>query len=175
MPVDVNQLGIVLYPDPVLRATAQPVQAVTEEVCQVAARMLRLMHDAPGVGLAAPQVGLSWRLFVANATGHPEDDHVFINPVISPVGRHTAEHEEGCLSLPDVKAVIHRPRTVTIQAVDLKGHAITMTSDGLAARIWQHEFDHLDGVLIIDRMTQIDKIANKKVLRGLERVYTPDA
>ncbi len=168
MSVQVNKLRIVNYPHPVLRQKAQPVEAVTDEVREVGLRMLQLMHEAPGVGLAAPQVGLAWRMFVANATGEPADDMVFINPVLSKPSREVEDYEEGCLSLPQIKAEIRRPKAITITAMNLDGETVSLTSDQLPARIWQHETDHLDGVLIIDRMTAADRRANRKMIKELE-------
>jgi peptide deformylase len=130
--------------------------------------MLDLMHEAPGVGLAAPQVGLPIRLFVANATGEEEDDMVFINPVITVDGKATEDMEEGCLSLPGINASIRRPKAVTIEATDINGNRFIASSDDLPARIWQHENDHLDGVLIIDKMSPIDKMANRKAIKEME-------
>lgn len=168
MAVDSTQLRIVLYPDPVLRRKAEPVQRITDEVRAVALKMLQLMHEAPGVGLAAPQVGLPWRMFVANPTHDPAEDRVFINPVLSEQARELVDYEEGCLSLPDIRADIRRPIGITITATDLDGRPFTLTSDDLPARIWQHEYDHLDGVLILDRMSPIDRMANRKLIRQLE-------
>jgi len=171
MAADIDKLRIVHYPDPVLRLKTPPLEEVTDEVRAVAARMLDLMHDAPGVGLAAPQVGLPWRLFVANA--HPEhlrsEDRVFINPTLRDASRELEDYEEGCLSLPHILAEVRRPRQITIDALDMHGHPFTMTADDLWARVWQHEYDHLDGVLIIDRMTPIDRTANRRALRELEQ------
>ncbi len=171
MPVQIEQLRIVQYPNPVLRVKAQPITEVTDEVRRVALRMLEMMHEAPGVGLAAPQVGLSWQIFVANPTREPEDDQVFINPVLTRPARETVPQDEGCLSLPGVNAPIYRPRSITIEATDLDGAKFTMTSGDLAARVWQHEYDHLEGILIIDRMAEIDRIANKRTLKDLEQAY----
>ncbi len=168
MAVRPDQLRIVHYPDPVLRRVAQPVEAVTDEVRAVARRMLQLMHEAPGVGLAAPQVGLPWRMFVANPTGEPDDDRVFINPVLSGPSREAASQQEGCLSLPGIQGDITRPTAITITALDLDGRSFTLTSDDLPARVWQHETDHLDGVLIIDKMPPIDRRANRRLLKELE-------
>ncbi len=169
MTTDVAALQIVHYPDPVLRAKAKPIEVINDEVRRVAKRMIELMHQAPGVGLAAPQVGLSWRMFVANATGDPKDDLVFINPVLSSPSRQTHEREEGCLSLPEITGVIRRPMAITITALDLEGQEFVLTSAELPARIWQHETDHLDGVLIVDRMSPMDRLANEKKWRELER------
>ncbi len=169
MALQVDELSLVLYPDPVLRLKTQRVESVTDEVRRVAHRMIQIMHEAPGVGLAAPQVGLNWRMFVANPTGEPENDRVFINPVLSHPSRAQEEYEEGCLSLPNITAPIRRPKGITIEALDLAGQPFELTSEDLPARVWQHEFDHLEGVLILDRMTEIDKLSNRQAIRDLER------
>lgn len=168
MPVDADKLQIVYFPHPVLREKAQPLGAVTDEVRAVAERMVELMHEARGVGLAAPQVALPWRLFVANPTGHDGDDRVYINPVLSEPTRDTEQAEEGCLSIPNVTASIMRPIGITIEATDLEGNRFTESADQLLARIWQHEHDHLEGVLILDRMTPSDKRANRKAIAALQ-------
>jgi peptide deformylase len=168
MPVDPAKLAIVNYPASVLRLKAKPIRAVTDEIKIVALRMLQLMHEAPGVGLAAPQVGLSWRMFVANHSGEPGDDRVFINPVLSEPTRNVEDYEEGCLSLPEIRADIRRPKGITISALGLDGLPFTLTSDELPARIWQHETDHLDGVLIIDRMSPGDRTALRRKIKELE-------
>lgn len=170
MAVNPEKLRIVHYPDPILRQKAKSIEAVTDEIRAVARRMLELMHDAPGVGLAAPQVGLSWRMFVANddPEQNPESDRVFINPAFSDASTEIEGYEEGCLSLPEIRAEVRRPRQITIHATDLEGQNFSMTSDQLAARIWQHENDHLDGVLILDRMSPIDRMANKRAIKALE-------
>ncbi len=164
---DASQLRIIHYPAAVLKHRARPLPDVTDEVRAVARKMLELMHEAPGVGLAAPQVGLNWRLFVACPTGDPKDDRVFINPVLSRPSRDLEEYEEGCLSLPDIRGQIRRPKGIAITALDLQGEEITLEAEDLAARVWQHETDHLDGVLIIDRMNELDRMANKKRLKEL--------
>lgn len=168
VPIDPQKLTIVHYPASVLRGKAKALTQINDEVRAVAVRMLVLMHEAPGVGLAAPQVGLPWRLFVANPTGQPEDDLVFINPVLSNPSREVSDYEEGCLSLPDIRATIRRPKGITVTALDLAGKTFTLSSDELAARVWQHETDHLDGVLILDRMTELDRRACRKAIKGLE-------
>lgn len=171
--IDPKRLGIVFYPDPVLLRRAQPVEAVTDQVRAVALRMIELMHEARGVGLAAPQVGLSWRLFVANPTGQSGNDRVMINPVLHNPSRETIGHEEGCLSVPGVTGQITRSSTITVEAIDLAGQHYRLTSDELPACVWQHEMDHLNGVLIMDRMAPIDRMANRRTLQDLERNYAP--
>ncbi len=164
-------LAIVLYPDSVLRQVAAPVPAIDEQVRAVVTDMLRLMHEAPGVGLAAPQVGLPWRLFVANPTGKPEDDRVYINPeLFNPVGPQEP-YEEGCLSLPGIRIEVTRPQGIGIRATGLDGKLFEESADALLARIWQHEFDHLNGRLIIDRMSRLDRMLNAKKIKDLELDY----
>lgn len=181
MPVDPSKLELRIYPDPVLRQKAKPIPEVNEEVRKVAAAMVEVMRKADGIGLAGPQVGLPWRIFVADV---PESDkrsassdpptatkgpQVYINPVLS---KHTGElepYEEGCLSLPDIRGDVLRPPMVTITYTDLEGQERQETAAGLLGRCWQHEVDHLDGVLIIDKMTQIFRMKNKSAIRDLER------
>ena len=166
--VDPKALQIVLYPHPVLREVAQPLDAVDDHVRAVADRMIELMHEARGVGLAAPQVGLPWRMFVINPTNEPGDDLVIINPELSAPGPYTEPRDEGCLSLPGITAEVTRPTEITLNALDRDGQPFTLTSDDFPARVWQHEFDHLDGVLILDKMTRIDRMANKRAIQELE-------
>lgn len=164
-----ESLRIVHYPAAVLRRKARPVETIDDHVRAVAARMIDLMHEADGVGLAAPQVGLDWRMFVARPSRDDDDPpRVFINPVLTNPSRSTAPREEGCLSIPGVYAEVTRPTAITIEALDEHGNPVTLTSDELPARIWQHETDHLDGILILDRMTPIDRKANQSLLRDLE-------
>lgn len=164
-----RQRTLVTYPDPVLRMRAQPVSLVDDSIRSLAADMLRIMDEEDGVGLAAPQVGESVRVFVtcARAEGQ-EAEQVYVNPEILAVEGPVEPEEEGCLSLPGIRGAIRRPPLVTIRATALDGRQFTMTSGGLLARCWQHEIDHLDGVLIIDRMSAIDRLASRKSLRRLE-------
>lgn len=169
MAVPTERLRILSYPDPALRTPAEPVERVDDAVRAVARRMIELMYEARGVGLAGPQVGLPWRIFVANTTGEPGDDRVFINPVLRDPARQTERYEEGCLSLPEITGEITRPVSITIDALDEQGQPFTLTGAGLDARCWQHECDHLDGILILDRMTPADRDANRRAIRELER------
>ena len=173
MAFDPDQLQIVLYPDPVLRRRARPIERIDTLVRRVAHRMLELMHAAPGVGLAAPQVGLPWRMFVASPTTQTEDDTVFINPRVVAASRAVADVDEGCLSLPDVTVNVRRPLAVRIEAIGLDGRPFTLEGRDLIARIWQHELDHLNGVLIIDRAPPGDRLANQRILREMEQAFRP--
>jgi len=181
MTVDPKALLIQTYPAAVLRKRALPVAAVTDEVRAVAARMVELMRIEEGIGLAAPQVGLSWRLFVVDVPPNDERSaeaepptatrgtQFYVNPVLTkPVGV-PAPFEEGCLSLPEIRGDVLRPPVITISAMDLEGREFTQTAGGLLARCWQHEMDHLDGVLIIDKMTQMSRLKNRVAIRDLER------
>lgn len=180
MPIDPASLQIVSYPSPVLRKKASPVPEVTDEVRAVARRMIELMHQAEGIGLAAPQVGLSWRMFVVHvpegdersASGDPisatKSPTVYINPTLTGLIGKLITHEEGCLSLPDIRGDVLRPEVATIRAIGLDGKEFTQNGAGLLARCWQHENDHLDGVLIIDRMTPLSRMSNKAAIKDLE-------
>ena len=167
MTIDVAGLEIVVYPDAVLRAVAEPIETIDETVRAVAARMLELMHEVDGAGLAAPQVGLSWRMFVTRGREeHP--DRVYVNPRLTRVDGDMEVRSEGCLSLPGITLDIRRPAAATVTARDLEDRERVLMDNDLLARIWQHEMDHLDGILIIDKMTPMDRIANRKLLKELE-------
>jgi peptide deformylase len=161
---------IVRYPDPRLRTRCEPIETFDGELAGLARRMLEIMKKGDGVGLAGPQVGVCRRIFVCNPTGKPEDDQVFVNPELSDLTG-SEEGDEGCLSLPEVRVRVRRARRCRMKAFDLNGQPIDRLGEDLVARIWQHETDHLDGGLIIDRMDGTDKIANKKLLAQLEADY----
>ena len=165
-----EDLKIILYPDPRLKKVSQPVTAFDERLRLLAARMFELMREAKGVGLAAPQVGENVRLFVMNSTQQPGDDRVYVNPVLSD-GDGDEEQEEGCLSLPGIHVKITRPRKVHMQAQDLDGRPIEEVAEGFPARVWQHEFDHLNGTMLTDRMGPVAKMANRRILNELREQY----
>lgn len=136
------------YGDPVLRMRAAEVTTFDDELERVAERMIGLMHDADGVGLAATQIGVLRRFFVFHDDG---EDRVLVNPVVASLGEETEIDEEGCLSLGPVRVDVERPVAITIEARDVAGEMIELSLEGLGARVVQHELDHLDGTLIIDR------------------------
>ncbi len=168
--VDIAQLAIVKYPAPVLRVKCAAVEVFDERLAALAARMRDLMLAAPGVGLAAPQVGVPLRLIVVSQTGEAEDARAYVNPEITEMSG-SAEAEEGCLSLPNVTATMRRALTCSLRARDLDGGIVEVSATELEARIWQHEIDHLNGVLIIDRMGPTDKVAMKRAIKQLEDDY----
>jgi peptide deformylase len=168
MPVDPQALQIVLYPDPILRQQAKPVERVDEEVRAVVERMICLMEEADGAGLAAPQVGLPWRIFLSRAAGGTRDIEVFINPELQIDDSESVVGEEGCLSLPNIYVDIRRSRGITITAQGLDGQTFKRSDADFVARVWQHENDHLDGTLIIDRMSTMDRLAKRRAIKDLE-------
>lgn len=181
MPIDVSTLQLRIHPDPLLRRRAATIPAVDDDVRAVAEEMIRLMRLHEGIGLAAPQIGLSWRLFVADVPARDGQSAVdspatatkgpvvYINPVLSNPQGGITPFEEGCLSLPDIRGDVMRPSIITVTALNLDGEEFTATASGLLARCWQHEIDHLDGILIIDKMSQMSRLRNRKALRDLER------
>src|SRR3954471_16619669 len=165
-----EELKILQYPDPRLRKISAPVERVDDRLKALVTRMFELMRAEKGVGLAAPQVGENIRLFVMNATGEPADDRVYVNPILSdPAGEEEAE--EGCLSLPEIRADILRSKSMRIDAQDLEGKPFHEVHEGFVARVWQHETDHLNGTLILDRMGPVAKMAARRFLKDLEEQY----
>lgn len=146
-------MEVICYPHPTLRYPAKPIQRVDKELRELIAEMFRLMYENKGVGLAANQVGVPLRLFVMNEAGKlgQGKELVFLNPVISKP-RGNEEMEEGCLSLPGVNANVVRPKTIFFNAYTHMGEEVKGDISGYMARIVQHEVDHLDGVLFVDRL-----------------------
>lgn len=165
-----EDLKIILWPDPRLKRISKPVETFDEPLQALAARMFELMREAKGVGLAAPQVGLNIRMFVMNATGDPADDRIYVNPVLSD-GEGDEQDEEGCLSLPDIRTQVVRFEKMKLNAWDVNGQAVEEAASGFVTRIWQHEFDHLNGTLLTDRMGPVARMAARKKLKELEEQY----
>jgi peptide deformylase len=136
------------YGDPVLRMRADDVEGFDDELRKVGERMIQLMHDAEGVGLAATQVGIVRRFFVFTLDG---EDRVLVNPVITLVGEDTEVDGEGCLSLGSVRVPVERAAKVKVEAQDVQGSPVALELEGYPARVAQHEVDHLDGKLMLDR------------------------
>ena len=155
-------LTVRLYGDPVLRQAAAPVREITPEIKQIIADMTETMWHQVGIGLAAPQVGLPHRILVMD--DGKRGVQALINPVIESRSG-TVREEEGCLSLPGIFAEVERSRTVTVRATDADGEAISFEAGGLKARVVQHEMDHLDGVLFIDRLPPVTRDRIKKKIQ----------
>jgi peptide deformylase len=154
---------VVKFGDPVLRSAASPVSEFDDRLAQEAERMIGLMRDAIGVGLAATQLGLLRRMLVFQV-GHEAEPTVLVNPEIEWRSDDAAAAEEGCLSLPGVVVDVERPLFVRARGVDAHGRPLTLEASGLEARVIQHEVDHLDGVLMLDRT---EKDQRKGALRAL--------
>lgn len=162
-------LQIITYPHPTLRYQAKPLRKVDVRLKEIVDRMFQLMYEFRGVGLAATQVDLPLRLFVMNSTGRQGDGQeiVMINPVISrPRGNEIAE--EGCLSLPSIHGNVIRAKTIRVNAFTLDGQEINQDFSGYEARIIQHETDHLDGSLFIDRLKEGSELEIQGELEQLE-------
>jgi len=166
-------LKLVLYPDPVLKKRAVEIAEIDDGVRDRAAQMLELMYDEAGVGLAAPQVGWSVRLFVMNAESEqpPEGERVFINPSIVASSDEDDVDEEGCLSIPDVRGKVRRRKSIVVSGRGLDGEVVEQELTDLPARVFQHELDHLDGILFVRHLSATEKLFCKKVLRRLEKEY----
>lgn len=151
---------IVQFPDPRLKRVSKKIDEVTDEIRELAREMIEVMYDEPGIGLAAPQVGVSIRMFVIDTEwsdeGAGQNPTVVLNPEISDrEGRIT--WEEGCLSVPDYTATVERDATITLRGVDLDGNPIEERAEELRAVCIQHEVDHLDGVLFVDRISRLKR------------------
>ncbi len=154
--------------DPILKTKARPVERFDSELLDEVQRMSVLMHDALGVGLAAPQVGISHRVIVYRVeSGSPAI--ALVNPEIEWSSRDQEISEEGCLSLPLVHVDVERPVAVLVRARDEYGEEIVIEASGLEARVIQHEIDHLDGILILDRTTREQRKAAMRALREAEQ------
>jgi len=150
-------LEILTNQNPVLRKISRPVAKVTKEIRELAANMEETLMAAPGIGLAAPQVGELLRVIVADIG---EGLHVLINPkIIKKSGTQT--FVEGCLSLPGIEGPVERANKVTVKALDLKGRTVEVEAEGLLATVFQHEIDHLDGKLFVDRVADPNLITYK--------------
>jgi peptide deformylase len=166
-------MKIVQYPHPALRHETRPLTSIDNEVRKHAAQMLELMYAARGVGLATNQVFLPYQMFVMNEMADPEQrehERIFINPVIVE-RKSTVEGEEGCLSFPQLYQKVRRARTVRVQAFNLQGEAVDAVFEDMPSRVCQHEIDHLHGVLFIDKMGAIAKLACRGTLREFEREF----
>jgi len=148
-------LAIQMYPHTKLRDENKLVGVFDEELARLAEAMFKIMYETDGVGLAAPQVGVNYRMMVYNEAGEPcqGKEVVLVNPTITKYSKAKDMFEEGCLSFPKIYADVERPSSVQIEAQNLLGKRFKMTLDGFEARVFQHEYDHLDGVLFHDRMT----------------------
>jgi peptide deformylase len=150
---------IIELPDKLLREVSRPVETVNDEIRTLIDDMFETMYDAPGVGLAAIQIAVPLRIFVTDVAreGEEPQPHAFINPEITWSSQELNEHEEGCLSIPDVNGVVKRPAEVRVRFLDRNGEPQEMHCTGLQATCVQHELDHLNGVLFIDHLSRLKR------------------
>lgn len=143
--------------DPVLRKKAEPVDAVDDEVRNLMDDMLETMYEADGVGLAAPQIGVGKRVIVIDVREPDVPPFGLVNPVIVERSEAVDRGEEGCLSIPGLREIVERSERVVVEGLDREGNAVRIDADGLLARALQHEVDHLDGILFIDRVSPLKR------------------
>ena len=166
-------MELVYYPDPRLRDVSKKIATVDQEILDAVPLMFEIMYKARGIGLAGPQAGLGRRIVVANLTGDPknkDDEQVFINPeIVDRSGK--LQEEEGCLSLPGMAAQIQRAEKVLVRYKDLKGKSVEREAEMLESRLFQHEIDHLDGILIVDKLTPADRKQWAPLIKELEEDF----
>lgn len=164
---------IVHYPHPALRHKSKPVASIDKQLQLNIGEMKELMYEAKGLGLAAPQVALPYQLLVMNVTGdpkQPEREEVYLNPQIVE-RKGVMEDEEGCLSFPGLYQNVRRSETIKVRAYNLKGELVEKVVSDLESRAWQHEIDHLNGVLFIDMMGPIAKMLARSSVKNFEKLF----
>lgn len=168
--IDVDKCRITHYPADVLAGRAQPVEKIDDNIRQLVKKMTDIMLKNKGVGLAAPQAGVPLRLFIISLDASREAVKVYINPTVTPTGELDAI-EEGCLSVPGIYTKIRRYKKCKVTATDLDGNEFTEEAEGLYARALQHEYDHIEGMTIADRMGSAAKIVHRKQLKKLREEH----
>jgi len=168
--MNIENCQITRYPVEVLRQKAEPVEKIDDDIRRLVEKMTEIMLENKGIGLAAPQAGVPLRLFIISLEQKKGDVKVFINPTVTTSGRLIAT-EEGCLSVPGIYTKIKRYEKATVTAMNLDGNEFTEDAEGLYARCLQHEFDHLEGTTIADRMTSAARIKHRKQLKRLEQEH----
>jgi peptide deformylase len=153
--------------DPVLRAKAKAIDAVDDDLRRLARDMFDTMYEEDGVGLAGPQVGVGRRIIVVDPREHDIEPMALVNPRILTAAEETERAEEGCLSIPGLRELVDRSIRVVVEALDLKGETVHIEAAGLLARVLQHEIDHLDGILFLDRVSPLKR---KMLLKKWEKL-----
>jgi len=165
--IDIEKCKITHYPADVLAKPAEPIKNIDDNIRRLVEKMTDIMLENKGIGLAAPQVGVSLRLFIISLDGTRQALKVYINPTVTPTGELDSV-EEGCLSVPGVYTKIRRYKKCKVTATDLNGNEFTEEAEGLYARALQHENDHIGGMTIADRMSSVAKITHRKQLKALQ-------
>ncbi len=164
--IDIEKCRIMHYPAEVLAKRAEPVGKIDDNISRLVEKMTDIMLKNKGIGLAAPQVGVPLRLFIISLDGRIETVKIYINPTVTPIGE-LGSTDEGCLSVPGVFTRIRRYKKCTVTATDLDGNEFTEEAQGLFARALQHEYDHIQGMTIANRMSPTAKIAHRRQLKKL--------
>ena len=165
--IDIDRCRMTHYPAEVLGRKAEPVTEINDNLKQLIEKMYVLMYENRGVGFAAPQAGVGLRLFIISLDGSREGVRVYINPTVTPYGP-LETLEEGCLSVPRISAKIRRYKNAKVTATGLDGKEFSEEGEGLFARALQHEYDHLEGMTIVNRLGATAKIANRRQLKKLQ-------
>ncbi|WP_085907429.1 peptide deformylase [Kiloniella majae] len=167
-------LDIVIAPDPVLKVVCEPVKEVNDEIRELLTNMLETMYKAPGIGLAACQVGVTKRVIVVDVSDDKEENQPYcmVNPEITWESDEYSVYQEGCLSLPEQYADVERPAAIKMTYLDETGKKVELEADGLLATCIQHEIDHLDGVLFVDH---ISKLKRGMIMKKLKKVVAAKA
>jgi peptide deformylase len=168
--VDIEECRLTHYPAKVLTKPAKPIEKIDDNIRQLIEKMTDIMLENKGIGLAGPQVGVPLRIFIISLDANRENVRVYINPTVTPSGRPDSI-EEGCLSVPGVSTKIRRYKKCKVTATDLEGNEFTEEAGGLLARALQHEYDHIEGMTIADRMGSVAKIAHRKQLKKLREEH----
>jgi peptide deformylase len=165
--IDLDKCQMTHYPARVLAKRAEPIDKIDENIRKLVEKMTDIMLENKGVGLAAPQVGVPLRIFIISLDASRESIRAYINPTVTPASNELRPTDEGCLSVPGVYMKIRRYKKCTVTATDLEGKEFAEEAEGLYARALQHEYDHIEGLTIVNRMGQTAKIAHRKQLRKL--------
>ncbi len=158
------------YPSEILVGKARPVEKIDDDIRRLVGKMVDIMRENKGIGLAAPQAGVPMRLFIVSLDGSKENVRAFVNPTVIPAGE-LAAVEEGCLSVPGIYTKIRRYKECEVTATDLDGNEFTEQAEGLYARALQHEYDHIEGMTIVNRMGQTARIAHRRQLKKLQEQH----
>jgi peptide deformylase len=165
--IDIDKCQITHYPADVLGRRAEPVDKIDDNINRLVDKMTDIMLKNKGVGLAAPQAGVALRLFIISLDGTRDNVKAYVNPTVTPSGELEAI-DEGCLSVPGIYTKIRRYKKCKVIATDLNGNEFTDRAEGLYARALQHEYDHIEGITIVNRMSQPARIAHRKQLKKLQ-------
>jgi len=165
--IDIEKCQLTIYPAEILTRRAEPVETIDDNLRQFVDKMIDILMEKKGIGLAAPQVGVSLRIFIVSLDQTRAGVKVYINPVLS-LGGPMDSNEEGCLSFPGIFVKVKRYSECRITAIDLYGKEFTETVDGLYARCVQHEYDHIEGITLANRMSQTARIMHRRQLKKME-------